>query len=66
MELDVEDTSCPSIKTSNWRYAILTFPAIVDIIFTYEQNMINLNIVFYNIKFFIYHIWLINMKIIIF
>ena len=32
MELNIEDTSCPSNKTSNWRYAIMTFPT-VDIIF---------------------------------
>ena len=37
MELDIEDTSYPSNKTSNWRYAILTLP-IVDIIFTNSQN----------------------------
>ena len=23
MELNIEDTSCPSNKTSNWRYAII-------------------------------------------
>ena len=40
MELDIDDTSCPSNKTSNRRYAILTFP-IVDIIFTSSQNMID-------------------------
>ena len=33
MELEIDDTSCPSNKTSNWSYASLTFP-IVDAIFT--------------------------------
>ena len=28
MELKIEDTSCPSNKTSHWRYAILTFPTV--------------------------------------
>ena len=40
MELDIDDMSCSSNKTSNRRYAILTFP-IVDIIFTSSQNMID-------------------------
>ena len=37
MEVDIEDTSCPNNKTSNWRYAIfaiLTLFPVVDIIFT--------------------------------
>ena len=33
IELNIEDMSCPSNKTSNWRYAIMTFPT-VDIIFS--------------------------------
>ena len=33
---NIEDTSCPSKKTSNWRYAIMTFPT-VDIIFNYNK-----------------------------
>ena len=68
MELNIDDTSCPSNKTSNWRYAILTFPIVDIILITNSQNMIDKNIVFYNIKFSKYHIWFINrpnMKIII-
>ena len=37
MELDIKDTSCPSNKTSDWKYDILTLP-IVDITFTNSQN----------------------------
>ena len=41
MELNIDDTSCPSNKTSNWRYAILTFPIVDIILITNSQNMID-------------------------
>ena len=36
IDLDIEETSYPSNKTSNRRYAIMTFPT-VDIIFTNDK-----------------------------